>query len=79
MTVVDSNTVDGSLSRIPDKQDTNERVRRLGVHGDEDAGRGERGFALEPSRSRVRLAPGAGALTLLEPLVRCATSRSSTR
>ena len=45
-TVVDSNTVDGSLSRIPDKQDTNNASVRLGVHGDEDAGCGERRLAL---------------------------------
>ena len=69
-TVADSNTVDGSLSRLPDGDGHERRRRRLGVHDDEDPGGRERRVpvALRASRARPS-APGAGALAPLEPLL----------
>ena len=44
--VADSNSVDGSLSRLPDGSGHERRRDRLGVHDDEDARSGERRVVL---------------------------------
>ena len=68
-TVADSNTVDGSL-QAPGRRGHEQCRYRLGVHGDEDAGGGERRVpvALRASRARPST-PGAGALAAREPLL----------